>query len=91
VTVPARPLLTDAQLDVLRLVANGNGRTATARLLHIGLGTVHNRLTAAYRALGVHHEAHAVAVALRLGLIRLDDIVVPSSAGTPGASASDAA
>lgn len=89
-TAPARPLLTVQQLAALRLVANGHARPVVGRRLGMPLGTVHKRLTAAYRALGVHHEAHAVAVAMRLGLLTDDDIRLPQLAPGVGAPAARA-
>lgn len=45
--------LTDPQLDVLRLVAQGFSNSAVARLLALSPKTVESHLTAIYRALGL--------------------------------------
>ncbi|MEU4502625.1 hypothetical protein [Streptomyces sp. NPDC024089] len=62
-------LLTRRQREVLLLAANGN--------------TVNETLVRAYRALGVHDRAQAVAVALKVGEFGLDDIHVPITEQQP--------
>lgn len=69
--------LTRRQREVLLLAANGNTAEEIGRLLWVTPNTVNTVLAAAYRALGVHDRAHAVAVALALGELGLDDIHVP--------------
>jgi DNA-binding CsgD family transcriptional regulator len=73
---PAR-VLTRRQLEVLRLAANGNTSAEIGQRLFVTRDTVNGVLRYAYRALGVTDRAHAVAVALRLGLIGLDEIRLP--------------
>lgn len=63
------PVLTDRELDVLRLVAAGFSNKEVAAHLYIGLTTVKTHLDDVYRKLGVSDRAHAVAVALRGGLL----------------------
>lgn len=63
------PLLTGRELDVLRLVAAGYSNKEVAAHLYIGLTTVKTHLDDVYRKLGVSDRAHAVAVALRRGLL----------------------
>lgn len=69
--------LSPGQLAALRLAANG----MTSRQIAVRLRTtergIHLRLTAATNSLGANSRTHAVAVALRLGLLDLDDIVLP--------------
>jgi len=62
-------LLTERELDVLRLVAAGYSNKDVAAHLYIGLTTVKTHLDDVYRKLGVSDRAHAVAVALRRGLL----------------------
>jgi DNA-binding CsgD family transcriptional regulator len=69
--------LTRRQLEVLRLVANGHTVTSAGRVLGIERSGAATLLVKAFRHLGVHDRAHAVAVALRLGLIGLDEIRLP--------------
>lgn len=71
--------LTARQVEVLRLVANGNSAAEIGRWLWIEPCSVQTVLRNAYRALGVNDRAHAVAVAIRLGLIPLDDVHVPAA------------
>lgn len=63
------PLLTDRELAILRLVAAGHGNKQIAELMYLSISTVKTHLDDAYRRLGVSDRAHAVAVALRLGLL----------------------
>lgn len=78
-TGPARPLLTARQLETLRLVANGNTAADIARWLWVSPETVNSSLRRTYRALGVDDRAHAVAVAMRLGLLQDEDVTVPEA------------
>jgi len=63
------PALTPRELDVLRLVSNGCSNKEVARALHLSAGTVKSYLDDIYRKLEVSDRAHAVATALRLGLL----------------------
>ncbi len=69
--------LTRRQREVLLLAANGGTSDSIARQLRITPDSVNKSLGLAYRALGVHDRAHAVAVALALGEFGLGDIDVP--------------
>ena len=77
---PPRTSLTGRQIQVLRLAANGNTNRAIGRELGISEESVKTHMQAALRKLRVWDRAQAVAVALRLGLIRLEDIEVPRGA-----------
>lgn len=61
--------LTPRELDVLRLVSTGHGNKEVARELHLSAGTVKSYLDDVYRKLEVSDRAHAVAKALRMGLL----------------------
>jgi len=61
--------LTERELDVLRLVSTGNSNKEVAAALHLSAGTVKSYLDDIYRKLEVSDRAHAVATALRLGLL----------------------
>jgi len=67
--VEEESLLTERELDVLRLVAAGFSNKEIAGHLYIGLTTVKTHLDDVYRKLGVSDRAHAVAVALRRGIL----------------------
>jgi DNA-binding CsgD family transcriptional regulator len=62
--------LTDRELDVLALVADGFTIEDIARRLRLGESTVKTHLKRAFRRLGVNSRAHAVAVAFRTGQLR---------------------
>lgn len=71
-------LLTVRQLDALRLAANGLSDPQIADRLGITPAAATNRLVEAYRRLGVSNRAHAATVAMKLGLIRPDEIRLPA-------------
>jgi len=62
-------LLTPRELDVLRLVAGGQTNKEIGAALFISADTVKGHLETIYRKLGVSDRAHAVAVAIRNGLV----------------------
>jgi DNA-binding NarL/FixJ family response regulator len=64
-----RTLLTSRELEILRLVASGHSNGQIAQLLFISVGTVKDHLETVYRKLEVSDRAHAVAVALRKGVL----------------------
>lgn len=55
---PGSPLaeLTSAELDVLRLMAEGKSNQAIASALFVSLGTVEKRIAAVFAKLGLHQE-----------------------------------
>jgi DNA-binding NarL/FixJ family response regulator len=63
------PLLSPRELEVLRLVAAGFSNKEVAAHLYLSVATVKTHLDDVYRKLGVSDRAHAVAVALRAGLL----------------------
>jgi len=65
-------LLSDRQVEILQMVANGHGTKQVARELGITQKTVHNHLNAIYRRLDTQSLTHAVLSAVRLGIIQLD-------------------
>lgn len=65
----AAPLLTARELDVLRLLAEGNSNEAIAAELHIAPDTVRAHLRKAMRKLGSRTRTQAVATALRRSVI----------------------
>lgn len=65
-------LLSDRQVEILQMVANGYGTKQVARELGITQKTVHNHLNAIYRKLDTQSLTHAVLSAVRLGIIHLD-------------------
>jgi DNA-binding CsgD family transcriptional regulator len=66
---PARPRLTDRELQVLACIAAGDTNKDVARRLSITPKTVMHHTTSIYRKLGVRGRAEAAAIGLREGLI----------------------
>ena len=66
------PVLSDRQLDVLRLIARAYSRKEVCRKLGLSEGTVKCHLSAIYRALGVKGRTGAILEAQRLGITGLD-------------------
>lgn len=75
-----RTYITARERQVLVLAANGNTNQAIARRLGVGLENVKTRMQSILRKLRVSDRAQAVAVALKVGLISLDDVDVPAGA-----------
>ncbi|HZP04630.1 MAG TPA: response regulator transcription factor [Terracidiphilus sp.] len=62
------------ELEVLKLIACGVGRREIAAQLHISENTVRNHINNVLEKLDSHDRTKAVTEALRLGLLRLDDV-----------------
>jgi DNA-binding NarL/FixJ family response regulator len=62
--------LTPRELDVLRLLTAGMANKEIGARLYLSADTVKTHLGNVYRKLGVEGRAHAVAVALRRGLLK---------------------
>jgi DNA-binding CsgD family transcriptional regulator len=80
--VPRYPV-TRRELQFLRLAANGHTNRAIARQLGVSPDTVNSLLAKTYRKLGVADRTHASTVALRLGLLLLDEITLPARLEQP--------
>lgn len=93
-----RSILSDRELEVLRLIGAGHTGGEISRLLGISQRTVDNHKRRLFQKLGVQSKAHAVANAARLGLLptclacagaAVEQAPRPSAArmvlGTPGA------
>ena len=78
-------LLTDRQLDVLRLVCAGRSNKFIAYELGLAEKTVKGRITAIFKALDVDNRTQAVLKASRLGLFTLQDLALGPVAATPAA------
>jgi two-component system nitrate/nitrite response regulator NarL len=64
-----RCLLTSRQLEIVRMMASGRTLPDIARALQVELSTVRTHVELLYVRLGVSERAHAVAEAIRRGLI----------------------
>ena len=71
--------VTGRQIQILRLAANGYTNRAIGRRLEISEDSVKTHMQSILRKLRVKDRTQAVAVALRLQLIELDEIGVPES------------
>jgi DNA-binding NarL/FixJ family response regulator len=64
--------LTGREIDVLRLIADGNSNKQIADQLSIGEATVKSHVTNILSKLGANDRAHAVTIGLKRGIIELD-------------------
>jgi DNA-binding NarL/FixJ family response regulator len=64
--------LTEREVDVLKLIAAGNGNKQIADMLSISQATVKSRVTNILSKLGANDRAHAVTIGLKRGIIELD-------------------
>jgi DNA-binding NarL/FixJ family response regulator len=65
-------LLSDRQVEILQMIADGMSTKQAARALGITQKTVHNHLNATYRRLDTQSLTHSVLSAVRLGIIDLN-------------------
>ena len=65
--------LTEREHEVLKLLVLGSGNASLAEALNISEGTVKFHINHIFQKLKVHDRTQAVIVALRRGLIRLED------------------
>jgi DNA-binding NarL/FixJ family response regulator len=63
--------LTAREIDVLRLIASGNGNKKIGALLSIGEETVKNHVAKVLTKLGANDRTHAVTIGLKRGIIEL--------------------
>lgn len=63
-----RPL-DDNEREALALFANGQSADEIAAALHVSQGMAHHYLRMAARKLGARNRVHAVAIAVRNGLV----------------------
>ncbi|MET9436937.1 helix-turn-helix transcriptional regulator [Streptomyces sp. NPDC006551] len=75
-----RTYITGRQRQILALAANGNTNRATGRALGISEESVKSHMQLILRKLRVHDRTQAVAVALAMGVLDLEDISVPEGA-----------
>ncbi len=68
---PKDEILSDRQVEILQMIADGMSTKQAARALGITQKTVHNHLNATYRRLDTQSLTHAVLSAVRLGIIDL--------------------
>lgn len=66
---PEKVELTELQISILKMVADGQTNAEIAKKLFVTSRTVKNYLTAIYETLHVHNRAQAIAVAIKQKLI----------------------
>jgi len=64
--------LSSREIEVLRLIGEGNANKQIADKLSIGETTVKNHISNILSKLGANDRAHAVTIALQRGIIELD-------------------
>jgi DNA-binding NarL/FixJ family response regulator len=67
-------LLSERELDVLRLVTRGLSNADIAGRLYLSEGTVRNYVSAILSKLEVSDRTQAALLALRYGLVKLSDL-----------------
>jgi LuxR family maltose regulon positive regulatory protein len=70
--LPAQPLIepvSDRELEVLQLLADGLTNQEIAQALHVSINTIKTHLKTIYGKLGVHNRREATARAKKLGLL----------------------
>ena len=73
------PELTSRELDILRLIADGNTVRQTARALGIAAKTVENTQSRLYRKLGARNRSGALVAAHALGLLERSPGLAPGT------------
>ena len=63
-------VVTAREMEILQMIANGMSTSEAAAALDRSQATVKTHIRSAFKKLGARHRAHAVAMALRLRLIR---------------------
>jgi two-component system nitrate/nitrite response regulator NarL len=69
--------LTDREMDVLRLMASGRSNAEIAADLFLSTNTVRHHVQAVLQKLDAHSKLEAVAIALRRGLITVEEDLGP--------------
>jgi DNA-binding NarL/FixJ family response regulator len=66
------PLLSEREIEVVRLLAHGYTNRTIAGTLHLAEATIKTHLVRIYRKLGTENRAGTVTEAVRLGLVELN-------------------
>ncbi|SEC36439.1 DNA-binding response regulator, NarL/FixJ family, contains REC and HTH domains [Streptomyces sp. 3213] len=66
------PLLSEREIEVIRLLAHGYTNRTIAGTLHLAEATIKTHLVRIYRKLGTENRAGTVTEAVRLGLVELN-------------------
>ncbi len=71
---PTHFRISDREQELLKLLASGLSNSEIARQLYLSEGTVRNYTSELFKKLGVSDRTQAVVIALRHGLVNLNDI-----------------
>lgn len=74
-----KDLLTAKRKRILILAANGHTTVSIAREMNVGLSTVKSQMKWIFDRLGARDRCNAIAIALALGVIRREEIHIPSA------------
>jgi len=66
--------LTNRQIDIIRLIANGFTASEIADTLHMSVRSVESRKKETYTALNVRNENEVIRIALYMGIINADEL-----------------
>lgn len=66
--------VTPQRIRVLTLAANGHTTEQIAHRLNLSTTTINHHFQGVFAALGARDRTHAVALAIRAGYVRIDDI-----------------
>ena len=66
--------LSDREIEVLRLMANGKFNAEVGQQIHLSEGTVRNYTSTIFAKLNVNDRTQAVVTAIRCGIIHLNDV-----------------
>ena len=61
--------LSDREVGILRLLAEGHDKSVMANELYISENTIKTHLSRIYQKIGAVNAAHAVAIAFRAGIL----------------------
>lgn len=81
-----QPHLTEHEIEILRHIANGETYGQIGKALGISTQAVKNTMTLIMPQLGARNKAHAVALALRYGLLSLNEVMPDQTVKQPDAA-----
>ena len=79
-----RQPLSQRELEVLRLIADGLENQAIADVLFVSVETIRTHVKSILRKLASRDRTHAVAVAFRSGVLTVEEDAIPRSRAAEG-------
>ncbi len=89
--VATRPSLSETDVKILRLIADGATNQGISRALGVSTATIGRRLTTLFEKLGAKDRTHATVIALAGVIIRLNEVKLPTWVRTDLDNAEEAA